>query len=58
MIYNDLHKSASIEEIPLPIEDKMQLLIDVLEAIKDSSAPTFELQLKIIDKIDTLVDEL
>lgn len=47
-----------IEEIPLAIEDKMQLLIDVLEAIKDSSAPTFELQLKIIDKIDTLVDEL
>lgn len=58
MIYNDLPKSVSIEEIPLPIEDKMQLLIDVLEAIKDSSAPTFELQLKIIDKIDTLVDEL
>ncbi len=58
MIYNELHNTASIEEIPLAIEDKMQLLIDVLEAIKDSSAPTFELQLKIIDKIDTLVDEL
>lgn len=58
MIYTNLNNSPSIEEIPLAIEDKMQLLIDVLEAIKDSSAPTFELQLKIIDKIDTLVDEL
>jgi len=42
----------------LAIEDKLQLLLDTLEAIKDSSAPTFALQLKIMTKIEDLVDQL
>lgn len=58
MTYTEVHSAPTIEEIPLAIEDKMQLLMDVLSVIKDSSAPTFALELKIIDKIDTLVDEL
>ncbi len=49
---------AFIQQQELAIEDRLQLLLDTLEAIKDSSAPTFELQLKIISKIEDLVDEL
>ena len=48
----------SIIQLELAIEDKLQLLLDTLEAIKDSSAPTFALQLKIMTKIEDLVDQL
>jgi hypothetical protein len=48
----------SVIQLELAIEDKLQLLLDTLEAIKDSSAPTFALQLKIMTKIEDLVDQL
>lgn len=50
--------NPTVVNLELAIEDKLQLLLDTLEAIKDSSAPTFELQLKIIGKIEDLIDEL
>lgn len=50
--------SPSVIQLELAIEDKLQLLLDTLEAIKDSSAPTFALQLKIMTKIEDLVDQL
>jgi hypothetical protein len=49
---------AFIQQEELAIEDRLQLLLDTLEAIKESSAPTFELQLKIMSKIEDLVDKL
>lgn len=56
MLEEVTYPEYSIGQQELAIEDRMQLLLDTLEAIKDSSAPTFALQLKIVTKIEDLVD--
>jgi len=58
MIDEGTYTECPISQQELAIEDKLQLLLDTLEAIKDSSAPTFALQLKIMTKIEDLIDRL